>query len=90
MQLASHGGTCLSSHNTREAEPTGWSSRLAWAIQIHWRHGLKTKTKGSGKREGIVKRPDSSGKSEFLIMKLVPPIYDFNKLTYVLAQQLHP
>lgn len=89
MQLASHGGTCLFSPITQEAEPRGLSSRLAWAIQIHWRPGLKTKTKGSGKREGIVKQPDSSEKSDFFLNYETSTPHDFNKLTCILVQQLY-
>lgn len=37
-----------------------------WAIQRHWRSGLKQKPKGSEKREGIVKWPESSGSLEIL------------------------
>lgn len=36
-----------------------------WAIQTHWRCGLKRKPKGSEKREGTVKWPESSGSLEF-------------------------
>lgn len=35
-----------------------------WAIQTHWISGLKQKPKGSEKREGIVKWPESSGSLE--------------------------
>jgi hypothetical protein len=48
-----------SNPSTKEAEPGGWRSRIAWAIQIQGRPGpdLKTKAKGKGKdrREGVVK-----------------------------------
>lgn len=44
------------SNPSTQAEPGGWQSRLAWAIQIHQRPGpgLKTKAKGKGqeRREG--------------------------------------